>query len=145
LRTIVNALLIREGMVLLAKRSPRRKSYADLWSFPGGHVEKDESLEEALVRELREEVGVLPTRYTHLGSIADPNATPDDPITYHMYAVSTWLGEPVILDQEHTELRWLDLAAAISLPALALQEYRALFREIATDLRTLGQTTASTP
>jgi 8-oxo-dGTP diphosphatase len=124
---IVNALLIREGTVLLARRSPRRKTYPGLWSFPGGHVETGESLVEALDRELREEVGISPIDYRLLESIADPNAAPEDPVCYYMYAVTAWQGgEPSILDAEHTELRWFKRAEAISLPDLALDEYRAL-------------------
>jgi 8-oxo-dGTP diphosphatase len=67
MRNIVNALLMQEGTVLLARRSPQRKAYPGLWSFPGGHVEENETLVEALIRELLEEVGVTPTRYACLG------------------------------------------------------------------------------
>jgi 8-oxo-dGTP diphosphatase len=130
-RDIVNALLIRQGLVLLAKRSPRRKAYPNLWSFPGGHVEKGESLAKALDRELREEIGVAPIDYKLLGTIADPNTAKDDPVTYHMYAVTAWRGgEPTIIDDEHTELRWFKLAAAISLADLAVAEYRPLLQGI---------------
>jgi 8-oxo-dGTP diphosphatase len=52
--TIVNGLLVRWPTVLLAKRSRRRSAYPGLWSFPRGHVEKGETLSEALGRELRE-------------------------------------------------------------------------------------------
>jgi 8-oxo-dGTP diphosphatase len=130
-RDIVNALLIRQGLVLLAKRSSRRKAYPSLWSFPGGHVEKGESLAKALDRELREEIGVAPIDYKLLGTIADPNTAKDDPVTYHMYAVTAWRGgEPTIIDDEHTELRWFKLAAAISLADLAVAEYRPLLQGI---------------
>jgi ADP-ribose pyrophosphatase YjhB (NUDIX family) len=47
-RVIVNAILIRDGAVLLAKRSAHRKAYPGLWSFPGGHVESGETLDAAL-------------------------------------------------------------------------------------------------
>ena len=131
MRDIVNALLIRQGLVLLAKRSPRRKAYPNLWSFPGGHVEKGESLAKALDRELREEIGVAPIDYKLLGTIADPNTAKDDPVTYHMYAVTARRGgEPTIIDNEHTELRWFKLAAAISLADLAVAEYRPLLQGI---------------
>ena len=131
MRDIVNALLIRQELVLLAKRSPRRKAYPNLWSFPGGHVVKGESLAKALDRELREEIGVAPIDYKLLGTIADPNTAKDDPVTYHMYAVTAWRGgEPTIIDDEHTELRWFKLAAAISLADLAVAEYRPLLQGI---------------
>ena len=127
MRTIVNALFVRDGMVLLARRSPHRSTYPGLWSFPGGHVEQGETLAEALVREVQEEVGVTPTTFSFLGIIADPNTAADDPATYHMYAVTVWDGgEPALRGDEHTELCWFKPTVAITLSDLALEEYRAL-------------------
>lgn len=51
------ALIDPEGRVLLAQR-PAGKSMAGLWEFPGGKVESGESPEQALIRELREELGI---------------------------------------------------------------------------------------
>ena len=51
------ALIDRDGRVLLAQR-PEGKSMAGLWEFPGGKVEKGETPEAALVRELHEELGI---------------------------------------------------------------------------------------
>src|SRR5947209_6598947 len=112
MRYIVNALFIREGRVLLARRSPQRKAYATMWSFPGGHVEKNETLADALVRELREEVGVVPTTFASLGSISDPNANATDAATYYMYSVTAWEGgEPALIGSEHTALAWFTFKA----------------------------------
>lgn len=131
MRNIVNAVLLRGNEILLARRSPQRKAYGGLWSFPGGHVEVGETFEEALVRESQEEIGILPTAYTTLGTIADPATPPASPATYHMYAVTSWEGgEPAIVDDEHTALEWFALAAAIELSELALEEYRLLFRKL---------------
>lgn len=132
MRDVVNALLVRERLVLMAKRSLQRRAYPGLWSFPGGHVEEGESLSGALERELQEEIGLTPLEFRFLGSIVDPNATADDPVTYHMFAVTAWRGgEPTIIDNEHTELRWFDQTVAIALPSLALAEYRPLLRSVA--------------
>ena len=77
-------------------------------------------------------MGVTPVEFQFIRSIADPNTTPDDPATYHMYFVTAWEGgEPKILDNEHSELRWFTCMEAILLPDLALEEYRDLFREVA--------------
>lgn len=131
MRSIVNALFLRDGMVLLARRSPHRSAYPDLWSFPGGNVEPREPLTQALVREIREEVGVTPTRFSLLGAIGDPNASQTDPVTYNMYSVIEWIGgEPTLLGDEHSELRWFTRAAAIVLRDLALEEYRSLLTDL---------------
>ena len=48
--------LIRDGTVLLVKRSPQMRFYPDVWDLFGGHVEGGESSEDALRREAMEEL-----------------------------------------------------------------------------------------
>jgi 8-oxo-dGTP diphosphatase len=52
------ALVDADGRVLIAQR-PEGRSMAGLWEFPGGKVEPGETPEEALIRELREELGIV--------------------------------------------------------------------------------------
>jgi 8-oxo-dGTP diphosphatase len=51
------ALIDGDGRVLLARR-PAGKEMAGLWEFPGGKLQEGETPEEALVRELKEELGI---------------------------------------------------------------------------------------
>jgi 8-oxo-dGTP diphosphatase len=51
------ALVDVDGRVLLAQRPPG-KAMAGLWEFPGGKVHQDEAPEAALIRELKEELGI---------------------------------------------------------------------------------------
>jgi 8-oxo-dGTP diphosphatase len=127
---IANAVFLKDGRVLLAKRSAHRKNYANTWSFPGGHVETGETLEQALVRETREEIGVTPTGFAKLAEIDDPVAPAE--VRYHLFIVQAWDGGmPTLLGEEHTELRWVGLADAGDLPGLALAAYRQIFRDLA--------------
>src|SRR5689334_1295767 len=54
---VVAAIIRREGKFLITRR-PGNVHLAGLWEFPGGKVEEGESLEEALVREIVEEIAV---------------------------------------------------------------------------------------
>lgn len=55
---VVAGLLCRRGRALLVHRSARRRWYPDAWDLPGGHVQEGEAPHHALVRELREELGI---------------------------------------------------------------------------------------
>jgi 8-oxo-dGTP diphosphatase len=57
MRTVVAALICRDSKLLVCQRK-REDTHALQWEFPGGKVESGESHEEALARELREELGV---------------------------------------------------------------------------------------
>ncbi|MDE3136889.1 MAG: (deoxy)nucleoside triphosphate pyrophosphohydrolase [Acidobacteriota bacterium] len=60
MRVVVAALIEREGALLVGQRR-RGDKLALKWEFPGGKVRPEESLEQALFRELQEELGVAAT------------------------------------------------------------------------------------
>ncbi len=69
----------------------------------GGHVEGDESLEDALRREAFEELRVAIESFHPLATIHDPV----EPAEVNVYVVSRWSGEPVNASpDEHSEIRW---------------------------------------
>lgn len=55
--TVVAGLLVENGKFLIARRHPK-DSHGGLWEFPGGKVELGESPEQALVREIEEELAL---------------------------------------------------------------------------------------
>jgi len=96
------AVLIRsDGAALLARR-PESKVYSGYWEFPGGKVEPGEPIRDALVREIREELGVEIARaYPWITRVfAYPHAT----VRLHFHRVYAWRGEPRAL--EHQAIAW---------------------------------------
>src|SRR5580692_6175255 len=68
----VGALFIRpDGKVLLGLRAPAKKVWPRHWDTIGGRVEEGESLEEALSREVQEEVGVTPTQFRLIATVKE--------------------------------------------------------------------------
>ncbi len=107
LTVVAAALADAEGRVLLQQRAPGR-TMAGRWEFPGGKVEEGERPEAALVRELREELGIEvdPAR---LMPAAFASADSPDGSGRHLllllYLCRTWEGEPRPLDA--AGLKWL--------------------------------------
>lgn len=123
---IVNGILFADEQILLAYRSVHRRAYPGTWSFPGGHVETGETFEEALSRELGEELGIAPTSFELLTVLEDASS-PDGRLNrFHIFVVRDWVGQPQLIGEEHSELRWLTPLDASRLPDLALESYQSL-------------------
>lgn len=123
---IAGGILVQGGTLLLGRRALHKRICPGLWDIIGGHVEAGESAERALMRELREEIGVVPVEMSRIGAVPFVDGT--DAYSLHVFRVDAWTGEPVLADDEHTELRWFTVAAASALPDLAAGEYVELFR-----------------
>lgn len=98
------ALIDADGRVLLAQR-PEGKSMAGLWEFPGGKVEVGETPEVALVRELKEELGI-DTWESCLAPLTFASHTYDDfHLLMPLYACRKWQG--IVMGQEGQALEWV--------------------------------------
>ncbi len=88
---VAAAVLLRpDGQVLLAQRPPG-KAYAGYWEFPGGKLEAGESPHAALVRELREELGVVVHRAAPW--LVQEFVYPHAHVELHFFRVFEWSGE----------------------------------------------------
>jgi 8-oxo-dGTP diphosphatase len=104
---VVAAALVRSGpvpQVLIAQR-PAGKWQAGRWEFPGGKVEPGESPRQALLRELREELGVEVQAAQPLGQFT--YAYTDRSVAIDLWLVTQFAGEPQGLDGQ--ALRWASL------------------------------------
>lgn len=86
-------MLDSEGRVLLAQR-PQHKQLGGLWEFPGGKVEAGETPEAALIRELREELGVTVEPDSIEPYAFASHSYADFHLLMPLYLVSRWNGEP---------------------------------------------------
>lgn len=116
----VGALLVRDGRVLLGRRSDDCDWLAGAWDVFGGHVEAGESGEQAIARELAEELGIVVDVHD-LCRLGQLEGEAPEPWRLRLYRVASWSGEPANL-AEHAELRWC-----------ALDEAQALLREAHAD------------
>lgn len=99
---VVGAVLVRDGTVLAAQRGPTM-ALAGHWEFPGGKIEAGESPQEALARELDEELLCTAT----IGDHVETTSYEYDfgIVTLTTYFATLDAGEPRAT--EHAELRWI--------------------------------------
>jgi len=98
------ALIDADNRILLAQR-PEGKSMAGLWEFPGGKVEPDEIPEQALIRELNEELGVE-TKTACLAPLTFASHEYDDfHLLMPLYICRRWWG--TARSKEEQALKWV--------------------------------------
>ena len=103
---VVAAVLFWQGKVLCVQRAEHQREYVSLkWEFPGGKVEFGESREEALVREIREELSVDIEDAEFLMTVE--HTYPDFHLTMHVYKGFVTKGEITL--NEHIALKWLSV------------------------------------
>jgi 8-oxo-dGTP diphosphatase len=98
------ALIDPDHRVLIARR-PQGKTLAGLWEFPGGKVELDERPEAALIRELREELGIAVEEACLAPFTFASFAYPDFHLLMPLYTCRRWTG--VVAARENQTLKWV--------------------------------------
>lgn len=104
LLVVACALVDADRRVLIAQR-PAGKQLAGLWEFPGGKLEPGESPEQALIRELDEELGIS----TKAACLAPLSFASHNYESFHLlmplFVCRKWQGTPT--PREHAALKWV--------------------------------------
>jgi ADP-ribose pyrophosphatase YjhB (NUDIX family) len=111
------AVFREDGLALIAQRG--RAPMAGLWSLPGGRVEAGETLAEAALRELAEEVGVAAEIVAFNDHVEAIRRTPDGAVAAHFVVatfVGRWRAGEAATGPEAQAVRWIDPFAPDDLP-----------------------------
>lgn len=99
---VTAGIISRSSRVLITKR-PEGTHLAGFWEFPGGKQEPYETLDECLVRELKEELGITVQTDRHLLTVE--HEYEDKVITLHVFCCRDMKGRPLTLEGQ--EFRWV--------------------------------------
>src|SRR5215475_1645139 len=101
---VAAALIDPDGRVLIAKRPPE-KAMAGLWEFPGGKIEVGETPEQALIRELSEELGIVVREPCLAPFTFASHAYENFHLLMPLFLCRRWEGTPV--PHEHVAVKWV--------------------------------------
>lgn len=101
----IDAVIIKDGKVLLIQRGVEPNK--GFWGTPGGYVGWDESAEEAVIREVKEETALSVSNPQFVGIFSDPNRHPQQTINL-VYLVQDIQGE-LKKGDDATDAKWIEL------------------------------------
>lgn len=126
LRECVACLIIADGKVLAERRRLAKTVAPGAIAIPGGHVEAGEAPEDALRREVREELGVVPRDPRYVCTLLHRS---EEFRRLHYFAVTAWEG--TLANHEAAALLWLPLSAPerldLDVDRVAVAEYRRVY------------------
>ena len=125
-------MLVKNGRLLVEKRKLSKKVDPGCVSIPGGHVEDGESLEEALYRELDEELGIVPDAVRYICTLIHYS---QEIQKIHYFAIESWDGD--ISNREADSLHWIQIGEVnnldIAVDRVAVQEYLRVYQVVFRD------------
>lgn len=103
MKVAVAVITDEQHRVLITQR-PYHRPHGGCWEFPGGKLEEDEPSEAALIREVREEVGLTINQYQCLGQVTHHYS--DKTVTLIVFLVTGYIGTPICLEGQ-PGMKWM--------------------------------------
>lgn len=101
----VAAFIVKDGKMLIVKKSPNERVDGGLWTVPGGKIHQSESIIDGLKREVKEEVGVKINSYQWIGEDVFKN----EGVMFHAQHFLCQIQETDIsLEKNLTDFRWIE-------------------------------------
>lgn len=111
---VAAGIIVRNELIFLTKRADNAHQ-GGKWEFPGGKVEVGESVNDALSRELNEEVGITAIQSTPFINIEHDYL--DKKVTLDFYLVSEFAGEPAGCEGQQSQWVAVNTLATLDFPA----------------------------
>ena len=103
---VVAGLILQNNKLLICQR-PNFKDHPLKWEFPGGKIKNDETNEEALIREINEELSIKIINYEELISYNFNYKDLNKKVFIYFYLVNNFSGK--VLNNFHKELKWIEI------------------------------------
>ena len=103
---VVAGLILQNNKLLICQR-PNFKDHPLKWEFPGGKIKNDETNEEALIREINEELSINIINYEELISYNFNYKDLDKKVFIYFYLINNFSGK--VLNNFHKELKWIEI------------------------------------
>ena len=103
MRNSCKALIIKDGKYLLLRRTSDPPQFDKLWDFPGGRQDEGETLEQTLIREVKEEIqlNIIPNKIEKDVKFKDEEFD----MHFFIYSITSYTGD-IVLNEEHDKYAW---------------------------------------
>ena len=103
---VVAGLIFQNNKLLICQR-PKFKDHPLKWEFPGGKIKKNETSEDALIREINEELSINISNYNELISYSFNYSDLGKAVFINFYLIKNFTGK--ILNNFHNQLKWIEI------------------------------------